>query len=171
MTQTERNFSEQSTTELLKHGSMQVFNMLYDNYAAALYGFIIKITGEKAAENILQQTFVELWKTRETLQCTNETIFMRMIKIARRLAIEEVRSNYNSENHDVLRLIYSTEVENFLTGRNKTEVIEEPAKYALRLMYFRCYTLEEAAATLNIPIQILEIKVKLAIEKLNAVEV
>jgi predicted DNA-binding protein (UPF0251 family) len=49
-------------------------------------------------------------------------------------------------------------------------IIEEPTKSALQLMYFKCYTLNESAAALNISAQILEMKVKLAIKKLNAVE-
>jgi DNA-directed RNA polymerase specialized sigma24 family protein len=90
-----------------------MFSMLYDKYAAALFGFIARMAEEKAAENILQQTFAEVWNNRKTLQPSNETIFMRMFKIARRLTIEVLHSNYNCENQDVLSLVYSTEVKNF----------------------------------------------------------
>ena len=170
MAETGKFFSEQTITELLKQGSVQAFSILYDKYAPALFGFITRITGKKTAEDILQQTFAEVWKNRKTLQLTNETIFMRMFKIARRLAIEAVRSNCDSENHDLLCLVYSTEVENFLTGRNRVETIEELAKSALQLVYFKFYTLEEAVTKLNISIQTLQMKIKLAIEKLNIVE-
>jgi RNA polymerase sigma-70 factor (ECF subfamily) len=169
MADTDKNFSEQTITELLHQDSRQAFNILYDKYAAALFGFITRIAGEKAAENILQQTFIEVWKNRKTLQHTNETVFVQMFKIARRLAIEAVRSKCDSGNHDLLCLVYSTAVENFLTGRNNTE-IGEPAKSALQLIYFKFYTPEEAVTKLNISIQTLAMKVKLAIEKLNAVE-
>ena len=169
MADTDKNFSGQTITELLQHGSRHAFSMLYDKYAPALFGSITRIAGEKAAENILLQTFIEVWKKRQTLQRTNETIFLRMFKIARKLTIEAVRSNCDTENHDLLCLVYSRAVENFLTGRNKTE-IEEPAKSALQLMYFKFYTPEEAVTQLNISTQTLAMKVKLAIEKLNAVE-
>ncbi len=91
--QADKYFSEQTMAELIKEGSLKAFNILYDKYAPALFGAIIRITGEQTiAENILQQTFIELWNNKQTYTPLKEKVFTWMFKTARRLAIENLRT-------------------------------------------------------------------------------
>jgi len=170
MVQTDKYFSEQTMAELIKQGSLKAFNILYDKYAPALLGAIIRITGEQtAADNILQQTFIELWNNKYTYAPLKETIFTWMFKTARRLAIENLRRKKGlNENSCIHNLLYSKEVEDYLTGKNKTACIEDETKQALRLIYFKACTIDEAARELNMAINDLRIKLKRAIEQLNS---
>jgi RNA polymerase sigma-70 factor (ECF subfamily) len=52
----------------LKSGSYKDFDRLYGMYADLLYGFVLKLTKSQAmAKDILQETFLRVWQTREQL--------------------------------------------------------------------------------------------------------
>jgi hypothetical protein len=59
--------------------------------------------------------------------------------------------------------------EEYLTGNNKTACIKDETRHALRLIYFKSYTIDGAAHELNIPMNDLRIKLKMTIEQLNSV--
>jgi len=166
---TDEHLSEKTMAELIKQGDLKEFTVLYNTYAAALLGVIQRITGEQTiSENIFQQTFIELWNTKQTYSPSKERIFTWMFKTARKLAIETVRSQ-SDLNSSINSLVYSKEAEDFLTCRNKSMCMQEEVMQALRLIYFKAYTIQDAAHELDITINDLQSKLKLAIEHLNAV--
>ena len=76
MVDAHKYFSEQTMTELLDEGSLNAFNALYHKYAPAMFGAITRITcNETVAEDILQQTFIELWNNKQTYRSLKERIF------------------------------------------------------------------------------------------------
>lgn len=171
--QADKYLSEQTMVELLKEDSLKAFNILYDRYAPALFGAIMRITSEQTlAENVLQQTFTELWNNKQTYKSFKERMFTWMFKIARKLAVNNVRKlNELDQNPGIYNLVYSKEAEDYLAGKNKTAHIEGETEQALRLIYFKTYTIDGAARELNIAMNDLRTKLKLAIEQLNSVAV
>lgn len=173
MVQADKYFSEQTMAELLDEGSLKAFNILYNKYAPVLFGAIIRITGEQTvAENILQQTFIELWNNKQTYTPLKERIFIWMFKTTRRLAVEDLRRQSGSnQNHGINNLVYSKETEDYLTGKNKIVCIENETKQALRLICFKAFTIDSAACELNITASDLKTKLELAIEQLIPVTI
>ena len=54
---------EQQIVNLLQNGHKQAISLLYENYADALYGVILKVISDPdIAEDALQETFVKVWK-------------------------------------------------------------------------------------------------------------
>ena len=85
-------FNAKNELNMLKlyseHGE-EAFKTFYDYYSPALYGVIIKITGNTpAAYKAMKNTFKEIWLTESTSNKKSH-IFLWMLSIARRCALEE----------------------------------------------------------------------------------
>ena len=93
------NISEEQLVSLLKAHNKVALNLLYDNYAAALYGVIMRITkSQHHAENILQDTFIKIWKSIDSYDSNKGRFFTWMLNIARNSAIDFVRSKAYRKN-------------------------------------------------------------------------
>jgi DNA-directed RNA polymerase specialized sigma24 family protein len=164
--------AEQAMEALINQNDRHAFGRIYDIYAPVLFGVIKRIVGDtKTSENILHKAFFEIWQNRKNYVPGKEKLFTWMLKTARKLALENIRCSqnvYSSENQYMNKSVYSKEAEDYLTGRNKTGGIEEIAKAALSLLYFKGCTFDEAAIKLNVSLDVLKTKVHEAIEKLNA---
>ena len=173
MVQADKYSSEQTMAELVDEGSLNAFDILYNKYAPALFGAIIRITSEQAvAGDILQQTFIELWNNKQTYTPFKERIFIWMFKKARKLAIENVRKRSGlNQNTGIHNLVYSKEAEDYLTGKNKTACFDDKTRHALGLIYYKGYTIEGTACELNIAVKDLRAKLELVIEQLNPVSI
>lgn len=85
----------------VKSGSYEDFTRLYFNYADLLYGFVLNLTKSPVdAEDILQETFLKIWQTRENISL--ETSFKSYLyTIARNLIIDSFRKKINSVAFEV----------------------------------------------------------------------
>lgn len=80
----------------LKAGSYQDFDKLYAIYADLLYGFVLNLTKSPSeAKDILQETFLRVWQTREQLS-TNMSFKSYLYTIARNLIIDSFRKQVQS---------------------------------------------------------------------------
>ena len=79
----EKKYTEQELVCLLKQKDKMAFGYLYDKYAASFYGIILNNLNhdEKSAEDILQNAFLQIWKSVEFYDNTKEGLFAWMIKI------------------------------------------------------------------------------------------
>lgn len=82
--------------EGLKSGSHKDFDKLYAIYADLLYGFVLNLTKSSTiAKDILQETFLRVWQTRE--QLSSEMSFKSYLySIARNLIIDTFRHQVRS---------------------------------------------------------------------------
>ena len=61
---------------------------LYDSYAPALYGCILKwVNEEKLAAQILEKSFVQIWRNCQTVECLPTRIFPWMYAICKQVAL------------------------------------------------------------------------------------
>ena len=87
-------FSEEAFVELLQSGERSAFAELYDRYGRSLFGIILTIVKSEAdAENILQDTFVKIWRNIGRYDAAKGRLYTWLVVIARRMALDFVRSN------------------------------------------------------------------------------
>lgn len=68
-----RNFQIEETdfvlVEQLKQGNSPAFNMLYTRHFRKLYGFSLRMTGNRQdAEEVVQEVFTKIWEMRDRLE-------------------------------------------------------------------------------------------------------
>ncbi len=77
----------------VQQGDQQALASLYDAYSGALYGVIMRVVErEELAQEVLQDTFVKIWRSASGYDATKGRPFTWMMNIARNTAIDMVRS-------------------------------------------------------------------------------
>ena len=86
-------YTEDQLVALLRSGSREGFNYLYKNYAAVLYGTILKIVhDEETARDVLQEAFVKIWNNIEQYDTGKGRIYTWILNVSRNAAIDKLRS-------------------------------------------------------------------------------
>ena len=91
MTETNTHNIQISIAEL-KAKDKKAFENLYDKYSGALFNIILRIVNNQViAEDVLQESFVKIWKNIDKYDEDKSTIFTWMLNISRNTAIDATR--------------------------------------------------------------------------------
>ncbi|MDX2303150.1 MAG: sigma-70 family RNA polymerase sigma factor [Microscillaceae bacterium] len=168
--------NEDQLVILLKSKDRKGFALLYDRYSAALYGVILKIVKfEELAEDVMQDSFVKIWKKIDTYDPQKGTLFTWVLNISRNTAIDKIRTP------EYRRRITDTPLEDGLqhTGSNVqiaidhigiNQVLESLApeyQEVIDIIYFKGYTHQEASEHLGIPLGTIKTRVRIALRELR----
>ncbi|MBK9734245.1 MAG: RNA polymerase sigma factor [Saprospiraceae bacterium] len=84
--------------QLIKSKEQKGFNMLYDKYSGVLYNTILKFVElPELADDLLQDTFVKIWKYIDHFEPTKGTLFTWMLRIAKNQSIDYLRSSSHQQ--------------------------------------------------------------------------
>ncbi len=84
---------EKEIVKLLLIGDQRAMSLLYKNYADSLYGVILKIiSDEDLAQDVLQETFIKVWRKAKTYDPKKAKLFTWLYRVAYNTAIDKVRS-------------------------------------------------------------------------------
>lgn len=171
--------SEQDLIALLKNKDRQAYSYLYDNYAGALYGIVMKVLNkEEAAKDVLQEVFVKIWQHIDSYDAAKGKLYTWMLNIARNAAIDMLRSSgfnkdkkiselENNVHNDIGTL--STSIKTDHMGLKKiVSGLKEEHRQIIELAYFNGYTQEEIAKTLNIPLGTVKTRSRTALVQLKS---
>ncbi|HTM93890.1 MAG TPA: sigma-70 family RNA polymerase sigma factor, partial [Flavisolibacter sp.] len=77
-------YEEHELVASLRTKEEDAFSYLYEHYSGALYGVIKQIVGDAELSNdVLQETFVNVWKRIESYDETKGRLFTWLLHIAR----------------------------------------------------------------------------------------
>ncbi|MGE7775386.1 RNA polymerase sigma factor [Chitinophaga sp. NPDC101104] len=166
-------YTEDDLVQLLKQRDETAFRYLYDNYASALYGVIFSIVPEThTAQDVLQESFVKIWRLMEQYDPSRARLFTWMHNIARSGAIDAVRSAAwrNARKvepvQDYHHAIAGSVIE--YTGlRKSVSKLTAEHRALIELSYFQGYTHEEIARLENIPMGTVKTRLRAAIRQLR----
>lgn len=174
------SLTEEELVDSLKNGERGAITVLYDNYSAALFGVILRIADNKeAAEDILQEVFVKVWKNISAYDSAKGKLFTWLVNIARNAAIDSTRTkNYNIKKQirsidNSVRSInrqysVSTHIDH-IGLRELTDKLKPEHKILIDKLYFEGYTQEEAAEELNMPLGTVKTRIRAAINQLREI--
>lgn len=171
-------YSEEELIALLRAEDQNAFSYLYDNYAAALNGIIMRMVEDnQLAEDILQEAFVKIWNNFKQYDNSKGRLFTWMINITRNLTIDTLRSkgykkqkkisedensvttyqdkNYTSDRFDTIGL------------RKQVQYLKPDQKVIIDLAYFNGYTQEEISKEMEIPLGTVKTRMRSAIIELR----
>ena len=157
------NLDQETLIGQLKEGNDKAFEYLYDNYAPTLFGIISRIvTQQEQAENLLQDSFVKIWRYIASYDAGKGTLATWLINIARNTAIDFTRSRQfskDSKNQSIDNLVFperpSLSVsmpEECIGLRELVNKLDPNVKQILEWMYFDGYTQQEIAKEFSIPL-------------------
>ncbi len=169
--------SEQEIISLLLQRDQRGFNYLYDNYSGAIYGIITRIVSSKEyADEIIQDTFVKIWKNIAQFDAEKGRLYTWMINLARNTAIDYVRSKaYQNEQKNQSIPEYVSDSERYATTSEVDHIgvkgILDQLKVEWRelidLAYYKGYTQQEIADRLDIPIGTVKTRTRNALIELK----
>ncbi|MFN8244000.1 MAG: sigma-70 family RNA polymerase sigma factor [Ferruginibacter sp.] len=173
-------YSEDELVQLLKNQDRQAFSYLYDNYAAALNGVILRMVEDRElAADILQEAFVKIWNNFMAYDSGKGRLFTWMLNITRNLTIDTLRSKGYKKQTKISG--DENSVSNFAGDtsgaakfdamglRNQLAGLKPEQRTVLEMAYFGGYTQEEIARVLEIPLGTVKTRVRAAILELRKI--
>ena len=170
------NQAYQRLCDQLRARDQACIPLLYDHYGDALYGIILRIVGrEDAAAEVLQDTFVKIWKNGATYDPERGRLFTWMLNIARNLAINRRNSKGFRQQADVQtdeKLVYLADrsratTPDTLDVNGMLQHIDGKYRTVISLLYLRGYTQQEVSDRLQIPLGTVKSRVKIGLRELK----
>ncbi len=171
-------YSEEELVTLLREQDQSAFSYLYDNYASALNGIIIRMVDDtQLAEDILQEAFLKIWNNFKQYDTSKGRLFTWMINITRNLTIDTLRSKgykkgkkiSQDENSVITYQDKSSKTDRFDTIglRKQLQHLKPEQKVIIDMAYFSGYTQEEISKEMEIPLGTVKTRMRTAIIELR----
>lgn len=157
----------------LKAKDEQALSLLYDKYSGAIYSIIIKIVKDEGkAQNLLQDTFMTVWKKAESYDANKGRFYTWVYRIAKNKALNVLRktdpliqtddfSVYNHKEDAISIDSEHTELKGAITK------LDAHHKEAIELVYFKGLTHREAHQEMNVPLGTFKSYVRQALKQLR----
>jgi len=171
-------YSEEELITLLRQKSQSGFSYLYKQYGGVLYGVVKKIIfDEQTSQDVLQDVFVKIWNNIGLYDASKGRVYTWMINIARNAAIDKLRSKGEimkskiQTGEDIVSNIQEgmrTEQRVDTIGlKNMVAALKPEYHNIVDLAYFKGYTMEEIAKTLDMPVGTVKTRMRHAIQLLR----
>jgi RNA polymerase sigma factor (sigma-70 family) len=169
------NSIEERLINGIRDGNKASIDQLYKMYSSSLMGIISRIVKfDEIAEDILQETFIKIWKSIAHYDSSKGRLFTWMANLAKNTAIDQIRSKYYTH------AIKTDAIENiqidYLDVKNNHHLnldaiglkqlmcnLKPDQKKIIDLFYFEGYTQAEVAEELNMPLGTVKTRIRQAI--------
>ena len=166
--------NQQLVTRLKKQDRTAV-GELYDAYAPALFGVVIRIVqSRELTEQVIQDTFLKAWRNIASYDAEKGRLFTWLLNIARNTAIDATRSAYFQQtkktgSSDGLVYMAGGESTNpdVIDVREAVGSLDEKYSSLIELVYFKGYTQEEVSEETGIPLGTVKTRLRYAITELR----
>jgi RNA polymerase sigma-70 factor, ECF subfamily len=137
-----------------------LLRLLYADHAAALLGFVTRLTGSdmSLAEDIVQETLLRAWRHPEALDPARGPIRPWLRTIARRLVIDEYRAQRSRprevSDSELVDVSAPDDIERALAGwvvADALATLSAAHREVLVETYYRGASVQEASTSLGVP--------------------
>ncbi len=168
---------EKEIVNLLKNSDKRAISLLYENYADALYGVIRKvITDEDTAQDVLQETFVKIWRYAKKYDASKAKLFTWLYRIAYNTAIDKTRSLKNKiekevqiDNSSVYKITTNSLNQDVLDIKTHLGTLDEKYQIVINALFFEGMTQQEASDELDIPLGTIKSRLKIGLRELKKI--
>jgi RNA polymerase sigma-70 factor (ECF subfamily) len=170
--------SEDKLIEGLQNMDGSAMSALYSMYSDSLYRVISTIVViDEVAQDLLQETFIKIWKSFKQYDPRKGRLYTWMIRLARNISIDYLRS-VNHRNYTVSENLFESTQQidqkfqvsynpELIGVRDMTTILNEDQRRALDLIYFKGYTHVQAAEELNVTVGIIRSRLQSSITELR----
>lgn len=168
---------EKEIVNLLQNGNKKAMNLLYENYADSLYGVIQKvISDEDTAQDVLQETFIKIWRYAKKYDSSKAKLFTWLYRIAYNTAIDKIRSQKNKSGKEVqietssVYKITSNELnQDVLDIKKHLKSLDEKYQIVINALFFEGMTQQEASDELEIPLGTIKSRLKIGLREMRKI--
>ncbi len=172
------NIPEDELVTLLMSRDKDAFRILYDNYSSTLYGIVLKIVGSaEVAEDVLQESFVKIWKNISSYDKTKGRLFTWLLNITRNTAIDKLRAKH--EKYQIQSIddsVYQVDKQSSATMKvdhigvkQSVQQLKPEHRIIIDMAYYGGYTQEEISEELKIPLGTVKTRMRNAIIELRKI--
>jgi RNA polymerase sigma-70 factor (ECF subfamily) len=159
----------------LKTGDQGAFAEMYDRYSGAINGVITRIVRDtEASQDVLQDTFVKVWRNIQSYDSSKGSFFTWMLNIARNTSIDALRKlkkegKTEIQNWDAAVGVIGAAQQNInsIGLRKLVEKLPDEQRIMIEYIYFQGYTQQEVADELNMPLGTVKTRTRLAMRELR----
>jgi RNA polymerase sigma-70 factor, ECF subfamily len=176
-----RNLADEEVMALVQEGSTRAFELVYDRHGGAAFSLAYRMVPNRAvAEDITQEAFLSIWRSRQRYEATRGSVRTWVLGIVHNRAIDALRRNLA---HDRRRASAEgleerkeaperTEVEvarlqEAHSVRDALEALPAEQARVLELAYFGGFSHSQIADMLEMPIGTVKGRMRLGLEKLR----
>ena len=167
-------YREHGLVAQLKQRNKQVYDYLYDTYAPALYTCVLQIVkDEQIAASVTTDVFLTIDRKIVEYDSSKERLFTWLSKLARRIALHEMRlrEEHPRYRHDGNGEITTPEEARALLDhcglKAVMHTLSREQATLINCCYFDGLTYEQVAERLHIPVETIRSKVHGALKELN----
>ncbi len=168
---------EQHIVELLTAEDKRAVSLIYENYSDALYGVIHKIIKDPdLAQDVLQESFIKIWKKAKTYDASKAKLFTWLYRIARNTAIDKYRSTSSKfekeiqiEESNVYKLSVMSLNQDTIDLKKHIAALDSKYQIVLNALFFEGMTQQEASDELEIPLGTIKSRLKIGLRELKKV--
>ncbi len=173
--------ADEELMALVQAGNADAFEVVYDRHCDAAFSLAYRTCGRRAtAEDVLQETFLALWRTGARYNRARGSVRNWILRIVHNRAIDALRRGGVRERHlvheegAVERVAGSEDTEEQILDRERAHEVRgalgdlpEEQSRVLELAYFGGFTHTEIASMLETPVGTVKGRMRLGLAKLR----
>jgi RNA polymerase sigma-70 factor (ECF subfamily) len=181
MAQDIRDLADEEVMQLVQREDPRAFELLYDRHGGAAFSLAYRMAGKQAAaEDIVQEAFLSIWRSRLRYDQTRGSVRTWVLGIVHNRGVDSLR---RSTVHDRRRETFDG-VEEHHEARERTDVeaarreearsvrgaletLPDEQRQTIELAYFGGYTHTEIAELLDQPVGTVKGRMRLGLDKLR----
>jgi RNA polymerase sigma-70 factor (ECF subfamily) len=176
-----RNLADEEVMQLVQRGDPRAFELLYDRHGAAAFSLAYRMVGRRAAaEDITQEAFLSIWRSRLRYQPERGSVRTwvlgivhhraidglrrQMVHERRRAGLEGVEERYEAAERTEVEAARRQEAQEV---REALQALPEDQLKVIELAYFGGFSHSEIAEMLQMPIGTVKGRMRLGLEKMR----
>ncbi|SFF18535.1 RNA polymerase sigma factor [Spirosoma endophyticum] len=169
-------YNEPAIVALLKEGNQKAFEELYRRFAPTLLRKLLcLISDRQQAEDLLQDSFVNIWLNFHQYDPAKGRLFTWMARIVRNNALTHLRVTWSAHEplaDSLLDELGGDTPNYYWIGVDYwvQSTLSPHHRQLIQLMYYQGYTYQEASDELGLPIGTVKTRVRWALQRLRSSE-
>jgi RNA polymerase sigma-70 factor, ECF subfamily len=155
---------DQKLVRLVVRGDQRAFLALYERYSSRVYTLLLHMIDDRMlAEEVLQETFLRLWRRAEQYDAERGSVLIWLLSIARYTALERLRFEAHrpllSDGNEPSPLLENipepastSEEARWRSLHLAVESLPQEQRYVIELAYYQGLSQSEIAEQLDLPL-------------------
>lgn len=134
------------------------------------------VKSESLAEDVLQESFVKIWKKIEQYDTSKGRFFTWILNITRNTAIDHWRASQRHPSEDIQQAGMEAHVGGYeedagasMDAEHILDQLGEPERTLLSLSYFQGFSQSEIAKKMNMPLGTVKTKMRSSLHRLRTI--